>query len=304
MLRLDRRTGDPWPGNPFIGADNAKKRYVYTYGHRNVQGLAQRRDGTIWSAEHGPDVDDEVNLVRAGGDYGWNPVPGYNESVPMTDQSLPGDQVDARWSSGRPTVATSGSVWVYGKKWGSLNGTLAVAALKANRIIFLKFDADGTFVRARSPQALQQFGRLRSLTRAANGDLLATTDNGSRRRRAADHSLAVATDSDRSVLPVVVVPRGVVVPGVVALLDLLQGTGGVLGGRVRTQPVLVAAPVLTLDGVMGQAEPVLLLGLAHAPKLPGAAAGLLSCRFPRLGGDSGTSWGTRSPRSAREADPV
>ncbi|MFN8194086.1 MAG: PQQ-dependent sugar dehydrogenase [Nocardioidaceae bacterium] len=179
VLRLDRQTGKPWPDNPFISATNVKKRYVYNYGHRNVQGLAQRADGTLWSAEHGPDRDDEINQVLSGADYGWNPVPGYNESVPMTDQSLPGDQTDAAWSSGFPTLATSGAVWVYGEKWGSLRGTMAVAALKAGRIVFLRFDADGVFVRSRAPQALREFGRLRSLTLAANGDLLATTDNGS-----------------------------------------------------------------------------------------------------------------------------
>lgn len=179
VLRLDRRTGAPWPDNPWSGAANKKKRYVYNYGHRNVQGLAQRRDGSLWSAEHGPDRDDEINLVLPGGDYGWNPGPGYDEDVPMTDQTLPGPQIEAAWSSGYPTLATSGAVWVYGAKWGSLNGTLAVAALKAGRILFLRFTPDGTFVRARAPQALQQFGRLRSLTLAANGDLLATTDNGS-----------------------------------------------------------------------------------------------------------------------------
>jgi glucose/arabinose dehydrogenase len=179
VLRLNRLTGKPWPSNPWIGAANGKKRYVFTFGHRNVQGLALRRDGTLWSAEHGPDRDDEVNRLVAGGDYGWNPVPGYNESVPMTDQSLPGDQIAARWSSGFPTVATSGAVWVYGAKWGNLDGTLAVAALKASRILFLRFDADGSFVRARAPLPLRQHGRLRSLTLTPNGDLLATTDNGS-----------------------------------------------------------------------------------------------------------------------------
>ncbi len=179
VLRLNRFSGKPWPDNPFISAGNTKKRYVYNYGHRNVQGLAQRSDGTIWSAEHGPDRDDEVNLVLSGADYGWNPVPGYNESVPMTDQSLPGDQTDAAWSTGSPTLATSGCVWVAGEQWGSLRGTLAVAALKAGRIVFVRFDADGTFVRARAPMALRAFGRLRSLTLAGNGDLLATTDNGS-----------------------------------------------------------------------------------------------------------------------------
>ena len=89
-LMLDRISGDPWPDNPFVNAANKRQRYVHTYGHRNVQGLAQRADGTLWSAEHGPDRDDEVNLLKNGGDYGWNPVPGYNESVPMTDQWPPG----------------------------------------------------------------------------------------------------------------------------------------------------------------------------------------------------------------------
>jgi glucose/arabinose dehydrogenase len=98
----------------------------------------------------------------------------------MTDQSLPGDQTDAAWSTGSPTLATSGCVWVYGEQWGSLRGTLAVAALKAGRIVFVRFDADGGFVRARAPMALREFGRLRSLTLAGNGDLLATTDNGSK----------------------------------------------------------------------------------------------------------------------------
>ena len=132
-LMLDRVTGAPWPDNPFVDAANKRQRYVHTFGHRNVQGLAQRADGTLWSAEHGPDRDDEVNLLRNGGDYGWNPVPGYNESVPMTDQGLPGQQIEAAWSSGSPTVATSGASFVAGKRWGWYDGTLAVAALKAER---------------------------------------------------------------------------------------------------------------------------------------------------------------------------
>ena len=92
-LRLNRFTGAPWPTNPFVGSSSRTARYVLTYGHRNVQGLAQRPDGTVWSAEHGPDRDDEVNRLVTGGDYGWHPVPGYNQNVPMTDQSLPGTQV-------------------------------------------------------------------------------------------------------------------------------------------------------------------------------------------------------------------
>lgn len=176
-LRVHRRTGEPMADNPYADAATAR-RLVWTYGHRNVQGLAQRDDGTLWSVEQGSHRDDEVNLLVPGGDYGWNPVPGYDESVPMTDQSLPGEQQDARWSSGDPTLATSGGAWVSGRQWGRLDGTLAVAALKASRIVFLRFDDQGTLQSVRTPKALQQFGRLRSVTSARNGDLLVTTDNG------------------------------------------------------------------------------------------------------------------------------
>jgi glucose/arabinose dehydrogenase len=179
VLRLDRRTGAPWPANPWIDASNRNQRYVLNYGHRNVQGLATRRDGSVWSVEHGSYRDDEVNIVVSGGDYGWNPGPGYDESVPMTDQGLPGEQVEAQWSSGEPTIATSGATWVRGRQWGSLNGTLAVAALKGSRVVFMTFDSDGVLQRTRAPEALRRYGRLRSISRAPNGDLMVTTANGS-----------------------------------------------------------------------------------------------------------------------------
>ena len=177
-LRLDPATGAPWPGNPFAGAANRNKRYVQTYGHRNVQGLGQRRDGSVWSVEQGTYRDDEVNRLRPGGDYGYHPVPGYNEKVPMTNPRLPGPQRAARWRSGDPTMAVSGGSWVYGEQWGALDGTFAVAALKAQRVVFLRFDAAGRLQSASTPAALRQFGRLRSITQAADGDLLVTTDNG------------------------------------------------------------------------------------------------------------------------------
>lgn len=177
VLRVDRDTGAPMSDNPFAAASTAR-RFVLTYGHRNVQGLAQRDDGSLWSVEHGSYRDDEVNLLTPGGDYGWNPVPGYDESVPMTDQSLPGKQQDAAWSSGKHTIATSGAAWVQGEQWGALAGTLAVAALKGSRLIFLSFDTNGKLQQVRRPRALQGFGRLRSVTSSGNGDLLVTTDNG------------------------------------------------------------------------------------------------------------------------------
>ncbi len=181
VLRVHRMTGAAMPGNPFAAA-GGRRALVWTYGHRNVQGLAQRRDGSVWSVEHGSYRDDEVNRLVAGGDYGWNPGPGYDESVPMTDQSLPGTQVEAAWSSGQPTLATSGAAWVRGKGWGPLSGTLAVATLKASRVLFIRFDADGRVKWVRAPAPLRRLGRIRSVTSTPSGALLLTTDNGARDR--------------------------------------------------------------------------------------------------------------------------
>lgn len=103
VLRLHRRTGAPMADNPYAGATSAR-RFVWTYGHRNVQGLAQRDDGSLWSVEHGSCRADEVNRLVRGGDYGWNPVPGYNEEVPMTDQGCP---VSSRRPRGPPAPPPS-----------------------------------------------------------------------------------------------------------------------------------------------------------------------------------------------------
>lgn len=175
-LRLDRTSGKAWRGNPWARA-RSKKRYVFTYGHRNVQGLAQRSDGTLWSVEHGSYRDDEVNLLRGGRNFGWDPGPGYDESVPMTDHGLPGKQWNARWRSGTPTIATSGAAFVPKKGWRGLGGTLAVAALGGERLLFLTFDDAGMLQRRRV--ALRgEHGRLRSVSVASDGALLITTSNG------------------------------------------------------------------------------------------------------------------------------
>lgn len=177
-LRLDPKTGEPWPGNPWAG-DEGARRYITSFGHRNVQGLAQRADGTIWSMEHGPDRDDEVNEITLGGDYGWNPGAGYDESVPMTDQDLPGKQIEAAWESGNPTVATGGGTFIpVQERWGAYGGALAVAVLKDQELRLLSFDESGKLLEDRTPEAMRDYGRLRTVSLAADGDLLVTTDNG------------------------------------------------------------------------------------------------------------------------------
>ena len=179
VLRVRPRTGEGWPNNPFADATDPMQRRVFTYGHRNVQGLALRSDGRMWSVEHGTYRNDEVNLLEPGGNYGWNPVPGYDETRPMTDHTLPGEQIDARWRSGNPTLATSGATWLEGEQWGDWQGSLAVATLAHQSLLIMRFDPDGSFVRMWQPAALNgDYGRLRSVVLGPDGDLYVTTANG------------------------------------------------------------------------------------------------------------------------------
>jgi PQQ-dependent dehydrogenase (s-GDH family) len=62
--------------NPVLGGVRS---HVYSYGHRNAQGLAQAPDGKLYASEHGPSMDDELNLIQAGRNYGWPYVAGYRD---------------------------------------------------------------------------------------------------------------------------------------------------------------------------------------------------------------------------------
>ncbi|KHL17021.1 glucose/arabinose dehydrogenase [Mumia flava] len=184
VLRVNPRTGRGWPKNRWAGSKNAMKRRVFTYGHRNVQGLA-RRGTQIWNVEQGTSRDDEVNRLRRGGDYGWKPGPGYDESVPMTDHGLPGKQRKARWRSGYPTIAASAGAWLRGKRWGRKSGrVLAITALKAQQVRFLAFNKRGRLVKQSRPARLyRRYGRLRGITVAPDGVLYVSTSNGGGRDR-------------------------------------------------------------------------------------------------------------------------
>jgi glucose/arabinose dehydrogenase len=68
VLRLTR-SGAPVPGNPFVGTANAQPA-IWSYGHRNAQGAALNGAGQLFISEHGARGGDELNLVRAGANYG------------------------------------------------------------------------------------------------------------------------------------------------------------------------------------------------------------------------------------------
>ncbi|NHN56442.1 PQQ-dependent sugar dehydrogenase [Calidifontibacter sp. DB0510] len=185
LLRLNGSTGAPWPGNPWITAANPRQRYVYGYGHRNVQGVAvQPGTGRVWTAEHGPDNNDEVNLATAGANYGWDPSRGgttsdYDEGVPMTDlQRFPKAQ-PAAWSSGPTTQAICGAAFLTAPQWGGLRGDLVITALKGATLLVLKpTGANRMQVVAVPAETNGTYGRLRAARTGPDGALYVTTSNG------------------------------------------------------------------------------------------------------------------------------
>ncbi|WP_285503853.1 PQQ-dependent sugar dehydrogenase [Actinokineospora sp. NBRC 105648] len=179
VLRVDLRTGEPLPDNPIPGSR------VYTYGHRNVQGVAVRANGQVLTAEHGPDKNDEINLLVPGANYGWDPsqggtVPGYDESVPMTDLTRYPDAVAAKWESGTTTEAICATAFLSGAQWGALDGALVATALKGAKLLLYTLDASANVVSvAIPPEFDDRYGRLRAARVAADGSLYVTTSNGS-----------------------------------------------------------------------------------------------------------------------------
>ena len=167
--------GAPAPGNP----GGALRPEIYSYGHRNPQGVAFRADGSAFSVEHGTGCDDEVNLLAPGANYGWDPVPPgggttYDESRPMTDLTkFPTARV-AVWSSGCPTIAPSGAGFLSGTQWRDWNGSLAVAVLKGTQLRVFTFDAAGA-VTAQASGVTDQ-GRLRVAVQGPDGDLFVAQD--------------------------------------------------------------------------------------------------------------------------------
>lgn len=175
ILRV-RSNGTIPTSNPFYSR-GGRARYVWNYGHRNVQGLMVRPGSRqLWSVEHGTYRDDEVNRGWRGANYGWRPGRGYNESSPMTDLRRYPHAVRARWRSGTPTVATSGGTFISGARFGTWNGALAVARLKGHGISIFTLRGD-RIVGQRT--ILGGYGRVRTVQQGPDGNLYFTTSKGS-----------------------------------------------------------------------------------------------------------------------------
>ncbi|MEF8856840.1 MAG: PQQ-dependent sugar dehydrogenase [Haloplanus sp.] len=156
-LTLD---GDPHPDNPFDSP-------VFSYGHRNPQGLVVR-EGTLYSTEHGPRIADEVNVLRAGDNYGWPEAKGPSDGDRFTDPI----------TSYSPTIAPASAAFYDGpiEAW---QGDFFFGTLAAEHVRRVRFEGEGAAVGVAAEERLAEgeYGRIRTVFTGPEGHLHAVTSN-------------------------------------------------------------------------------------------------------------------------------
>jgi glucose/arabinose dehydrogenase len=155
--------------NPFVNETNAKKA-IYSYGHRNPQGLVKHPlTGEIWNHEHGPMGGDEINVIQSGKNYGWPSITygiNYN-GTPITDQTeAPGlEQPIHFWV---PSIAPSGMAFVTSDVYPAWKGNLMVGSLKFQ--LLERLEMTGRTVTHRENLMLG-VGRVRNVRQGPDGYL-------------------------------------------------------------------------------------------------------------------------------------
>ncbi len=162
ILRLNRDGSVP-SDNPFPGTP------VYSYGHRNPQGLAwQPGTGHLYAVDHGPSFRDELNRVEAGGNYGWPEITAEQSRRGIISPVLHSG-VSKGWAPSSAAFVTR----------GPLAGSLLFTGLKGQALYCVTFDSSHFHrIVAFRPFLKGRYGRLRNLGQAPDGSIYFTTSNG------------------------------------------------------------------------------------------------------------------------------
>ncbi len=241
ILRLNADGSVP-ADNPVIAGT---RNVVYSMGHRNPQGIAIRA-GTdqVFAVEHGPSVNDEINRIDAGGNYGWpcntGAATGPCGSSPST--------IGAIWASGGSTIATSGAAFVGGTQWADHTGDLFVGTLKESDVRRFTISGDGTNVSGSQVFFDTAWGRIRASTLGPGGQLYLTTSNGSNDRvirvRPAATSVTRVAGADRyataASLSRSAYPSGVTDVVIATGSDFPDALAGSAVAGMRGMPILLA----------------------------------------------------------------
>ncbi len=191
VLRVTR-DGAAAPGNNAPPGFDAR---IFTYGHRNVQGIAFRPgSGQPFISEHGPNHSDEVTPLVAGGNGGWDPkdrpnltcadnycgYAGDPTTMPMTDTARFPNALRPSWNNNGVSQGTGPSVFLSGTQWKAWDGRLAVGIMGGQRLEILALDGAGMATATTTASAVNASlsARIRSLVQGPDGNLYVLTDAG------------------------------------------------------------------------------------------------------------------------------
>ena len=172
ILRLTD-SGKPAAGNPLASKSGARLE-IWTYGHRNIQGMVRDGAGRIWATEHGPKGGDELNLIDAGQNYGW-PLQSYGRdyrtSEPIGQFVVPGmTGPKIAWV---PSPGVSGLAFYTGSQFPQWRGSLFSGGLASMDVRRIAIDKDGK-VTGQERLAIGQ--RVRDVRQGPDGHLYLITD--------------------------------------------------------------------------------------------------------------------------------
>ena len=161
--------------NPFADGEAPA---VYSYGHRNVQGLEfNSATGTIWAHEHGPKGGDELNLIEPSNNYGWPKITygvNYNGSIITTETEADGmEQPQVKWV---PSIAPSGMTLYTGDKYPGWQGDLFIGGMNGPAgLKLVRIDLDGDAVVGKEDLLTDQNLPIRAIVQSTDGHLYIAT---------------------------------------------------------------------------------------------------------------------------------
>lgn len=160
-----------------IPSDNPVSGNAYwTFGHRNPQGLVFAND-ILYSSEHGPSSDDEINIIEKGRNYGWPDVRGYcNESDEQNFCSA--NNVKEPIQAWTPTIATCGLDYYNSNLIPQWKNSLLLVALKDARLYQLKLNGSKKTITAHTEYFANKYGRMRDICISPEGKVYICTSNG------------------------------------------------------------------------------------------------------------------------------
>jgi len=157
--------GTPAPGNPYADKP-APTNQIWSYGHRNILGLAFDPQGRLWDLEHGPAGGDELNLVKPGANYGWPLVSDgdHYDGKPIPRNSTRPDlaQPAISWN---PVIAPGDFIFYTGDMFSAWKGQALITGLVATGLVRVKIDGEKASEEARYPME----NRIREIRQSPDG---------------------------------------------------------------------------------------------------------------------------------------